>query len=74
MTSTYGGSANEQATTAAEWPDVASNGASSTNPFMAMPPDANQIDLYQLFAGEMSDPMTFENITFDSLNGDGMLF
>lgn len=73
MTSTYEGSANEQATTAAAWPDVAST-ASVMNPFMAMPPDADQIDLYQLFAGEMSDPSTFENITFDSLNGGGTLF
>lgn len=73
ITSTYEESSNEQATTAAAWSDVMST-ASVMDPFIAMPPDANQIDSYQLFAGEMSDPSTFENITLDYLNGDGMLF
>ena len=60
---------DDQNESAADWPDAPSDSA-----FLSMPSNASDIELYQLFAGEMFDPSTFENITQGILGGDASMF
>jgi hypothetical protein len=73
-TNTHRQDINDQTGSVAAWSDAPSDSASMTNPMMAMPLDASDTELYQLFAGEMFDPSTFENITQGILNGDAPIF
>lgn len=64
----------EQPTEIAAWPNISADPATMSNSFLTMPPDANDIEVYQLFAREMFDPSTFEINPYGAVSGDGMMF
>lgn len=73
-TSTHRQDMDNQTESAAAWPDAPSDSAFLANSMMSMPSNASDIELYQLFAGEMFDPSTFETITQGILKGDASTF
>ncbi|KAI1676012.1 C6 transcription factor [Pyrenophora tritici-repentis] len=64
----------EQPTEIAAWPNISADPTSMSNSFLTVPPDANDIEVYQLFAREMFDPSTFEINPYGAVNGDDMMF
>ncbi|KAI5206943.1 hypothetical protein E4T38_03653 [Aureobasidium subglaciale] len=55
-------------------PDNASNPASVTDPFVTMPLDADDLEVYQLFASEMFDPSIFEHSSCGTASWEGMMY
>lgn len=55
------------------WQDAASDPNPVTDPFVTMPLDANDIEVYQLFASEMFDPSIFENNAYGTTAWDGAM-
>ncbi|KAI4718771.1 hypothetical protein E4T48_05016 [Aureobasidium sp. EXF-10727] len=68
VSNTCEGNPEEVPTSTAARSDAPSNPASVTDPFVTMPLDADDIEVYQLFASEMFDPSIFENNAY-GVNG-----